>query len=103
MTIDAQSLFSLEGQVVVVTGGSGYLGTAVTEALVDHGAMVVVADPMPFRGRPSAPERVHYMPCDVSQTESIRERSAWRSSDSAGSTCSSTALHTGPATVSWAL
>lgn len=66
-------LFSLEGEVVVLTGGSGFLGTTLTEAMVDYGATVVVADPMPFRGQPSAPERVLHLPCDVSATASIRE------------------------------
>ncbi len=39
-----QNLFSLENKAVVVFGGAGYLGKAVTRAILAHGGKVVVAD-----------------------------------------------------------
>ncbi len=37
-------MFDLSGKVVVVAGGSGYLGSAVCKGLMEHGARVVVFD-----------------------------------------------------------
>lgn len=39
-----EKLFSLKDKVVVVTGGVGYLGAAISECLADAGATVVIAD-----------------------------------------------------------
>jgi NAD(P)-dependent dehydrogenase (short-subunit alcohol dehydrogenase family) len=41
---DASGLFNLRGQVALVTGATGGLGAAITEALAAHGATVVVSD-----------------------------------------------------------
>ncbi len=38
-----KSLFDLRGRVALVTGGSGWLGTAISEALVEMGASVTIA------------------------------------------------------------
>lgn len=38
------NLFSLEGKVIVVTGGAGYLGSAMVKELLEHGGTVVVDD-----------------------------------------------------------
>ncbi len=37
-------MFSLEGQVALVTGGAGWIGSSVSEALAEAGAQVFVAD-----------------------------------------------------------
>ncbi|MDR6550489.1 SDR family oxidoreductase [Paenibacillus qinlingensis] len=70
-------LFSLQDKSVILTGGSGYLGTAITEALLAFGADVTVAD-LAFRTNPnlaSALEegRLRQVVCDVSQTTSIQD------------------------------
>ncbi|WP_135552754.1 SDR family NAD(P)-dependent oxidoreductase [Paenibacillus cymbidii] len=68
-------LFSLQGKVAIVTGGAGYLGSSMVEALLARGAAVAVADPVDLpesfaslQGR----ERLLHVRCDVAQTDSIR-------------------------------
>ena len=39
-----EELFSLKGKVALITGGAGWLGTAMSEALAQAGATVVIAD-----------------------------------------------------------
>lgn len=62
-------LFSMQNKTVVITGGSGYLGTAIAEGLASLGATIVVSDV-------AEPRHIRcehlYVPCDVSSTESIR-------------------------------
>src|ERR1017187_4288398 len=43
MNKSLQQLFSLKGKTAVVTGGAGYLGTAISETLAEMGANLVVA------------------------------------------------------------
>lgn len=64
-----ESLFSLEGKTAVVTGGNGYLGSAVVRALAEYGARVVAAD---LAERETGDERIASIACDVSDTASIR-------------------------------
>jgi gluconate 5-dehydrogenase len=65
-----QNIFSLEGKNVIITGGSGYLGSAIVEGLIDSGACVAVADINP--SRIDSPH-VFYIPCNVGETASIRQ------------------------------
>ena len=39
-----QELFDLTGRTAIVTGGAGFLGQQFSEALIESGANVVVAD-----------------------------------------------------------
>jgi len=65
-----QNIFSLEGKNVIITGGSGYLGSAIVEGLIAFGARVVVADINP--SNIDSPN-IFYIPCNVGETESIRQ------------------------------
>ena len=38
----ASNLFSMENKNVIFTGGTGFLGSAMVKALLDHGATVFV-------------------------------------------------------------
>lgn len=41
--IPVDSLFDLKGKIALVTGGSGHLGTAISEALSEAGAQIIIA------------------------------------------------------------
>ena len=43
MSKSLQQLLSLKGKTAVVTGGAGYLGTAISETLAELGANLVLA------------------------------------------------------------
>ncbi|MBA2939147.1 SDR family oxidoreductase [Paenibacillus sp. CGMCC 1.16610] len=69
-------LFSLRQKSIVITGGSGYLGSALTEAMLAFGADVTVAD-LTFRTNATLEAaiqegRLRNIVCDVSDTDSIR-------------------------------
>jgi len=74
-----KDLFSLEGEVIVVTGGSGFFGSAMAEGFLEFGASVMLADirtteesESKLNGK-SYPGRLSSAYCDVSDTASIRE------------------------------
>lgn len=72
------NLFALDGKVVVLTGGAGYLGSAMAKALLEFGATVVVADvvekePIEIAGDAQLAKRLHVMKCDLTKTASIIE------------------------------
>lgn len=68
-----KDLFSMEGKTVVLTGGSGYLGSALAMGLLDYGSAVAVADiTEKSSGDENASERLHRIRCDLSDTGSIR-------------------------------
>jgi NAD(P)-dependent dehydrogenase (short-subunit alcohol dehydrogenase family) len=66
------SLFSLEGQVAVVTGGNSGIGLKTVERFLQAGARVVVAD---LAESPSfAPGNdVRYIRCDVTEEQQVRD------------------------------
>ena len=43
MSTSLQQLLSLKGKTAIVTGGAGYLGTAISETLAELGANLVLA------------------------------------------------------------
>jgi NAD(P)-dependent dehydrogenase (short-subunit alcohol dehydrogenase family) len=68
-------LFSLEGRVALVTGGAGYLGRAMSEALAELGARVVIASRNVERCLQVAAqlgENHLALELDISSAESIR-------------------------------
>ena len=72
--MDYKKLFDLTGKVCVVTGGTGYLGSANVKCLKDFGATVVVADLRDREERwENAPKLTAdlFIHCDVSSSESI--------------------------------
>ena len=44
MSVHIQELFILSNKVEIVTGGAGWLGSAVSEGLAQAGATVVIVD-----------------------------------------------------------
>ncbi|WP_400191287.1 SDR family oxidoreductase [Hymenobacter sp. B81] len=69
-------LFSLRGQVVLMTGGYGHLGRATVRALAAQGATVLVLG----RHRDGfseafgeQPSDVHFIACDVADTASVQQ------------------------------
>ena len=73
--MDYQKLFDMTGKVCIVTGGTGYLGSANVKAMRDFGATVVVASRRhpEDRGENINPlECDLFVKCDVSSTESVK-------------------------------
>lgn len=69
--------FDLSGKVVLLTGGYGFLGKAITESLVFHGATVYVLGRSSekfltaFDNHPEKDKKLNFRLCDVSDTKSI--------------------------------
>ncbi len=75
-------LFSLENQVVVISGGYGYLGKSMVEGLLDAGATVVVAGRSEEKFSAAFPQsnsNLHFNKTDITQTEDLKElfRAVW--------------------------
>ncbi|GAB3824523.1 SDR family NAD(P)-dependent oxidoreductase [Hymenobacter jeollabukensis] len=68
------NLFSLRGQLVLLTGGYGYLGQAIARGLATHGASVVVLgrDEATFQTTFTAESTIHFQFCDVADTASVQ-------------------------------
>ncbi len=83
MAVDSASflkqLFGLDGQVAVVIGGTGVLGSALARGLAQAGARVVVAGRSQQRGQQCAQELqqlgadARFLPVDVTSRRSIEE------------------------------
>jgi NAD(P)-dependent dehydrogenase (short-subunit alcohol dehydrogenase family) len=67
--LNRDPLFSVDGRVVVVTGGSGRLGTQFTQALVERGAYVAVLDTTPPK---STHARLFFVEADVTEKASLQ-------------------------------
>lgn len=68
-------LFSLEDQVIILTGGYGFLGTAMTEGLLDAGATVIVAGRKQHgfsKAFPEASSKLSFKHLDITDSESFR-------------------------------
>lgn len=71
--------FDLTGKVILVTGGYGYLGTAISESLVHHGGTVYVLGrteskfKKAFKGHPKVGTRLYFQRCDISKSSSIKK------------------------------
>jgi len=77
--MNIQSLFNLTGKVVVITGGTGVLGSTIACALAERGSKVAILD---IHSEPPKPvlkklqdSKTEYavFPCDVLKKESIAE------------------------------
>lgn len=69
--------FSLKNKVIIVTGGYGHLGTAITESLLHHEAIVYVLGrsetkfTAAFSDSTVNKSKLHFVAGDISQTDSI--------------------------------
>jgi gluconate 5-dehydrogenase len=69
--------FQLNNKVIIVTGGYGYLGKAITESLIFHGAIVYVFARNyekflnAFSENTELDNKLHFQLCDISDTLSI--------------------------------
>jgi len=71
--------FDLSGKTILITGGYGYLGKAVTESLVHHGGTVFVLArteekyDKAFHDHKEYGKSLFFTECDISDTESIKK------------------------------
>lgn len=72
-------MFDLNGKVIAITGGYGYLGKAITLGLLSHGAAVWVLArnkekfEWTFQNIKSGTDRLYFYFCDISRIESINK------------------------------
>lgn len=71
--------FDLSDKILLITGGYGYLGKAITESLVYHGAKVYVLGRSQekfdhaFNSNTEREDRLFFKYCDISKTDSIKK------------------------------
>ena len=64
----------LRGEIAVVTGGDGGIGSAVVQLFAQHGATVVSVDTAPVPGSPTTRDpAIGYRQVDVADEDSVRE------------------------------
>lgn len=71
-----KQIFNLENKVSVITGGYGYLGSAMVQVLLDYGSIVVVAgkDKKKFIDRfGEKTEKLSFIETDICDTNSIKK------------------------------
>ena len=71
-----QHLFSLRNKVILITGGYGYLGKAITDGLLQSEATVVVLGRSPEKFQaafPAPTASLYFQATDVANPESIKE------------------------------
>src|SRR5262245_3722991 len=79
----ADPLFSVIGQIVVVSGGSRGIGRAIAQGFAERGATVVIMgrdqQTLDQTARQIAPQgtTVHTRTCDVAETGDIRASLTW--------------------------
>lgn len=70
--------FDLNGKVILITGGYGYLGTAISESLVHHGAKVYVLGrsrdkfQTAFTTLIESGKNIKFIECDIASSASIQ-------------------------------
>ncbi len=70
--------FDLKDKIILITGGYGYLGKAITESLLFHGAKVYVLGKDEnkfldsFRENENLKQTLFFQNCDISDTQSIK-------------------------------
>src|SRR5690625_2073997 len=70
--------FDLSGKTILITGGYGHLGKAVTESLVYHGGTVYILARSKekyltaFSEHPENGKRLFFSECDISDTSSVK-------------------------------
>jgi NAD(P)-dependent dehydrogenase (short-subunit alcohol dehydrogenase family) len=69
-----RKLFDLTGRIVVITGGYGHLGVAMTNALLEHHAHVIVAgkNQSKFDNRFAINNHLTFFETDITSTDSIK-------------------------------
>lgn len=71
--------FDLTNKVILITGGYGYLGVAISKSLIHHGATVYVLGrnrekfDQAFKNNPEFDKKLQFRSCDVASTESIQD------------------------------
>lgn len=75
MSAPLNNLFSLENKTALITGGYGYLGTAIAEGLAEAGATVYVLGrnkekfEAAFKGKDF--QNLYFQYCDISETQTV--------------------------------